>query len=472
MTFFNTGFAAEFLLLAVLYYNVRNGTAQLYILLAFSIFFYMTQDGAALPLLVFVCAVTSFASFPLLRAALSRHSSLIVVSAGIAIDMMVLFFFKYAGFAAGTLDPGFAGRHEWYTPFLLLPLPVGISFYVFHGVSLLADSYSGAYKPARQRGLREHVERTLLYLVFFPQLIAGPISKARMFMPQIEAKRFGDIDWSFAVQQLIFGYFCKLAIANNLADWTIRADPAYIAGFGTPDLLVLQFGYTIQIFADFAGYSSIAIGLAALLGYRLPQNFNFPYIAESFSEFWRRWHMSLSSWLRDYLYIPLGGNRKGRIRTYVNLMVVMGLGGLWHGASWNFAIWGLLHGGALSVERMFGGNRTGPSERWSIAVPLRIALVFFFVFLFWIPFRYKHFSDTVLFFETLYRNRTLHADPVQLFTVALLSTPIVAFHLHALASERSKIRLSPNARALIFGTMAFLALSNAGVGTPFIYFQF
>lgn len=181
--------------------------------------------------------------------------------------------------------------------------------------------------------LREHAGRTILFISFFPHLIAGPILKANDFYPQISHKKFNQINWERSFKTLVLGYFFKMVVADNLMDFTSSIIyPEYQSSL---TLLAMLFGYSFQIFADFAGYSLIAIGLAKLFGYNLMENFNFPYISSSFKEFWKRWHISLSTFLMEYLYFPLGGNRKGKVRTYINIMTTMILGGLWHGAAWS-----------------------------------------------------------------------------------------------------------------------------------------
>lgn len=212
--------------------------------------------------------------------------------------------------------------------------------------------------------------------------------KAHQFMPQIGKKAIRDVPFAEAVKWIIWGLFFKSFVADNLAQFTVWMDqPATFQGLGRYDLLALLFCYSYQIFADFAGYSAIAIGSAALLGYRLPINFNRPYTARSFSDFWRRWHISLSSFLREYLYIPLGGNRHGPIRTYVNLFVTMALGGLWHGAAISFLLWGVAHGLALCVERAFAPLARNLPSKGVAAVALQIGysgLIFALVSWLWL----------------------------------------------------------------------------------------
>src|SRR6185503_4842592 len=257
-----------------------------------------------------------------------------------------------------------------------------------------------------------HLRRTLLYLTFFPQLIAGPIAKAHFFYPQIGPKPLSGIDWPLAIRALVTGYFLKMVVADNLQDQTFWIAYPHFLNYSSLNLAAFLFGYSMQIFADFAGYSLIAIGLAALFGYRLPQNFDFPYLSQSFSEFWTRWHMSLSAFLREYLYYPLGGNRKGPLRTYANLMIVMTLGGLWHGAALSYAVWGAWH---------------------------RAALVFTFVSLAWLLFKLPNFSEAYAYSVALFENYRLPTNPAFLFLITLYSLPVIAYHaLHLMRARHGR----------------------------------
>ena len=229
-----------------------------------------------------------------------------------------------------------------------MTLPVAISFLTFHAISYIVDVYRGRLKASRSP------LDILLYISFFPHLVAGPIVRAHEFLPQLASPRRAE-DFGFGENMLLIlgGLFKKMVIANYLAVKfvdPIFTDPTQFSRF---DLVMAVYAYAIQIYADFSAYTDIAIGVAALLGYRFPQNFNQPYRALGIGDFWRRWHMTLSNWLRDYLYIPLGGNRGGRLMTARNLMLTMLLGGLWHGANWTFLIWGALHGAALVVDHAY-----------------------------------------------------------------------------------------------------------------------
>ena len=302
-----------------------------------SLFFY----GYGQPELLALLAVAVFGTYLFLVLALRNRQ--VGLPAGITFNLALLAFFKYKFLFIDPASPSLVDFAP--VDFLLkLPLPIGISFFVFHNISLLVDL-------TRQKAAPPKLTSVFLYIIFFPQLVSGPITRAEMFMPQIKPKYFADIPFVDAAKWIIVGFFFKLYVANNLNEMTSYMSFPLYETLQTQDRWLLVFLYSYQIYADFFGYSAIAIGLGLLFGYRLPINFNLPYISTSFSEFWTRWHISLSTWLRTYLYIPLGGNRHGAWRTYLNLMIVMGLGGLWHGAGLGYLMWGLLHGLLLVLER-------------------------------------------------------------------------------------------------------------------------
>lgn len=327
----------------------RSHVLRLAFLLAASYGFYMCWNWRYAGLLVGSTLLDFLVALQLARGnrAAVRKCLLVVSLAG---NLGVLFYFKYFNFLyASAVDCAtFAG---WSLPrtahdFLL---PVGISFYTFQSLSYTIDVYRGKLQPTNS------FIRFALFVSFFPQLVAGPIVRASEFLPQLQrAPVFDDRRAQRGLYLIALGLFKKICIADVLAATLLDRVYANPDGFGTVELLLAAYGYTFQIYCDFSGYSDIAIGAAALLGYELPINFNRPFLATSLRDFWRRWHISLSSWLRDYLYVPLGGNRGSRFRTQVNLMITMLLGGLWHGANWTFVIWGALHGAYLAIERALG----------------------------------------------------------------------------------------------------------------------
>ena len=286
------------------------------------------------------------------------------------------------------------------------------------------------------------------------------------------------MNFEYAFRCIVTGYFLKMVVADNLSSHTSWiAFPVY-KSLSTVTGMTLLFGYSMQIFADFAGYSLIGIGLATLFGYDLPQNFNFPYISRSLSEFWRRWHISLSTWLRDYLYFPLGGNKKGPRRTYINLALVMVLGGLWHGAAWSYAVWGAYHGLGLAVERFF--TREESAAPGILASVVRAGLVFTFVTLGWLLFKLPDFHEALEFLSFMKANLHMKNDLSMIAPVLLFSIPVVVYHLTNMdwLRERRQLWIQSNNRpyrnlvVAIYSLMIMSLVLNYGNSSLFIYFQF
>jgi alginate O-acetyltransferase complex protein AlgI len=325
-----------------------------WLIVAFSLMFVASWGLFSLALLLAV-AVVNFAVVRLAVAQDLRKRRRLVAGA-IVFDLAVLAVFKYWRF----IDANVAFLPDLKIGLLpTLGIPLAISFYTFHLISYLADFGGGRTKPL---SLRQY----LFYLCFFPHVVAGPIVRTWQLAPQLGKSRRVTGDFAFGVHLLVVGFFLKAVIANNIAD---AIDPIW--GGNPPwslsavDRWLVAFLYYCQIYSDFAGYTLMALGIARLLGYRLPPNFRGPILAATLQEFWRRWHRTLSFWLRDYLYIPLGGNRRGRARAVVNLFVTMALGGLWHGAGWNFLIWGGMHGIGLGGERLLRLDR-GVERKWLV----------------------------------------------------------------------------------------------------------
>lgn len=308
----------------------------------------------------------------------------------LVVVISTLFVFKYANFF---LDSGYSllGFRLW--PQLNLLLPLGISFYTFSTISYIVDVYKGVTKA------KESILDVGLYVIFFPSLLAGPIVRAEVLMPQFACN--ASVDWIVirsGVAQIVWGMLKKVYVADSIAPIAneVFASPENVSGLG---LVLGTLAYTVQVYCDFSGYSDIAIGSARLLGIELPKNFEKPYLAYSITDFWRRWHISLSNWLRDYLYIPLGGNRGGNLRTYANLMITMLLGGLWHGAGWNWVVWGGLQGAMLSIERATGLSSKPTSKmrylvRWLITLCLICTS--------WIFFRASNLNSAIVVLQRIF----------------------------------------------------------------------
>lgn len=454
MLFNSFDFLGFLVVVLVVYYLVPSGPRQVGWLILASLVFYSVEDPKLVLLLLGSIALNYGVSRLVSAGPLPRRFRWLVV--GISLNLSALALFKYGPLVCRTFDIK--------SPLEQLPLPIGISFFTFEGIMILVDSWRDSRDLDRPLRWTDQLGRVALLISFFPHLVSGPIVKARDFFPQVGRKLLKDVDLDLAFRSLIVGYFLKLVVADNLKEQTSHLQNGVIEYFSRAQLTAMLFGYSMQIFADFAGYSLIAIGLAALFGYRLPENFRYPYLAASFSEFWQRWHITLSSFLRDYLYIPLGGNRKGRLRTYFNIMVVMGLGGLWHGAAWSYAVWGLAHGVALVVERILGD--LFPKVRlWR---PLRIATVFLYVSFCWILFKLTEIEGVWMYLKTWWNNPVSHTNWRQFKAILLFSLPVPIYHL-------SSVYYPPwlkRREYLVYGLLIFLILTNSGPPATFIYFQF
>jgi alginate O-acetyltransferase complex protein AlgI len=300
-------------------------------------------------------------------------------------------------------------------------------------------------------------------------LIAGPIVKARDFLPQIVPKYLKEINREKVFKDLVLGYFLKMVVADNLKDFTFWIEYPYFQEYKTIDLIMMLFGYSSQIFADFAGYSLIAIGLAGLFGYQLRDNFNFPYIASSFKDFWKRWHISLSSFLMEYLYFPLGGSKKGKARTYINLFIVMALGGLWHGAAWSYMIWGFTHGLFLAMERfIFDKFKINPSRFNNIFYSFFVFTVVTFA---WLLFKLPDFSHVLLYIKTIFTNASFSFSKTLFLNIFIFSLPVYIYHFRKIFTSISKQK-TVDYRYVAYAIMIFLIISNSGTSGAFIYFQF
>lgn len=387
---------------------------------------------------------------------------------GVVLNLCILGFFKYYGFFMEQFsDLLYSAGWERDIPIMDVVLPVGISFFTFQGMSYQIDLHRGATKPASL------LDITLL-MGFFPHLVAGPIVRASHLIPQFQhIPRLTKSMAATGFVLILSGLAKKTVIASTLA--TEFVDPVFFdpTAHSSLDLLLAAYGYAVQIYCDFSGYSDMAIGLAALLGYRFPRNFDQPYRSHSLQEFWRRWHISLSQWLRDYLYISLGGSRKGKQRMYFALMTTMLLGGFWHGASWNFVIWGALHGAALVIERGWRDVRPQhwkPMPSWA-----SLLLTFHLVTLAWIFFRAAEFGDATSFLAGIgsLRGGALAITPL---TLGLIVLGLGLHFIPRNTIERSgmqvrHVSVAAAAGLFVVALVALEAMRPDGVA-PFIYYSF
>ncbi len=368
--------------LAVLSRRWKPSTAKV-LLAVFSALFYAAWDYRYLVLLLAVSVIDYYCAARIARCAAERSRRGWLL-ASVVSNLGILAYFKYYNFLADNTN-SLLGPLGVSVPYLNILLPAGISFYTFKSMSYTIDVYRRKLEPCRSQ-----LDYTT-FVTFFPELIAGPIVRASVFLPQMTRTMGPTVDRCVRGASLfLVGLTKKILIADRLSQ---IADPVFASPdlYSGPTLWLGVLAYTLQIYCDFSGYSDMAIGVAKMIGYDLPENFNMPYLSASITEFWHRWHITLSTWLRDYLYIPLGGNRKGRIRTYVNLMLTMLLGGLWHGASWNFVAWGLYHGVALAAHKWY---RERLGDRGGIPSWIAGPITFLFVMLGWVPFRCADFHST------------------------------------------------------------------------------
>jgi D-alanyl-lipoteichoic acid acyltransferase DltB (MBOAT superfamily) len=400
----------------------------------------------------------------------SRRKALLAVA--VAGDLSLLGYFKYYDFFVSSAH-NLAAEVGMGLPLSTraIVLPVGISFFTFMAISYVVDAYRGDFTPVT-------LGRFAAYLSFFPHLVAGPIVRPGELIPQMEVRRDPRrVDSSRAFYLIATGLFKKVVIANYLATHITDRVFAVPGSHSSAEILVAVYAYAVQIYADFSGYTDIAIGLALLLGFTFPQNFDSPYAAVSLRDFWRRWHMTLSRWLRDYLYIPLGGNRKGRVRTYANLMITMLLGGLWHGASWTFVVWGGIHGTGLAVEHA-RRDRPGYVEPTPgrAGIWLRRLLTFNVVCFAWIFFR----SDSIArAWQMITGLVTRWGAPSPLVTAGVLFWIVVGIASQYLPARVPRLVVARFSRLPLVGQAAVLgaalmlvnAMGPQGIA-PFIYFRF
>jgi len=442
----------------------RYSTAHKWWLLLASWFFYASWNWHYLGLILFTTTLDW--SLGPRFATSARPGKLIAIS--VVANLGILAVFKYGNFAIETANYGFQAIDAAFQFTALdLLLPVGISFYTFQSLSYTIDVYRGELQP------RKHFLDYALFVAFFPQLVAGPIVRASEFFSELDAPRKKDHqEAAYAITLIGLGFVKKVVFADGLAQ---VIDPTWdnLQTAQGWEVLLAIYGFAFQIYFDFSGYTDIAIGIALLFGFRFPTNFNYPYLATSLQDFWRRWHMTLSRWLRDYLYISLGGNRNGELATYINLSVTMLLGGLWHGASWNFVIWGGIHGAWLAFERAFllknkfWNSRANGLVRWFVT--------FHVVCFAWIFFRAPDFSTAMLALNKLV---SIDGTLLGLIWPSSLSIVLLVFlFAHFLGGTfdlKKRVGYGPLWLHVTATSLSILALIWFAPNhtAPFIYFRF
>jgi D-alanyl-lipoteichoic acid acyltransferase DltB (MBOAT superfamily) len=461
-------FLAVFGVFLIIYSFLKDGSkARSWYLILFSLFFYYKSSGPFLVLFLFM--IISDYWFARAIQKLKGTAKKLILMLSVAISLSFLLYFKYIDFFVFNINSLFGTKFDSYNLFL----PIGISFYTFQSISYLVDVYREELKAT------ENFRDYAFYMTFFPHLVAGPIVRAKDFLPQIynpvvlHSRFFGE-----AMFKITVGLLKKLLIADYLGKYVdiVHADPR---GFSGVEHLVSMYAYTFQIYFDFSGYSDIAIGLALLMGYRLKENFDLPYLATNITEFWRKWHISLSHWLRDYIYIPLGGSRNGPVRTYIFLMTTMLIGGFWHGADWRFVFWGFAHGFALAVHKLWLRYFKGFSKNL-VGNFFGLFLTFQFVSLCWIFFRANSFDSAFhgiikILLSTQWDGFYAFACARPEFSFVFLIAAILVFMPnHYRFRVYSIIVGFPiwSWLILLLGVLQVIVQFKDDVVPPFIYFQF
>lgn len=452
-------------LLLISYGSIRLRNA---FLLFASYVFYGAWDFKFL-LLILLSTLIDYSVATLLDITQNTRTRKILLWSSVVTNLGVLAYFKYADFGIESFAEllkafGFEAHYET----LNIILPVGISFYTFQTLGYVIDVYRRQLPACRDLG------NFALFVAFFPQLVAGPIEQAKHLIPQVEGRTFiSRQDLRIGTLWIFVGFFKKVVIADSLAPFVNEAfsHPENVSGIVS---LIAIFSFALQIYGDFAGYSLIARGVARIMGFHLVQNFNAPYLATSIRDFWHRWHISLSLWLRHYLYYSLGGNKQGKLTTYRNLFLTMLLGGLWHGAAWNFALWGAYHGVLLVVERLIIGDSPSAPRSLSLRI-LAILRTFVLVTFGWLLFRVESLNQFAIIVYNIVFNFRWEAN-VPSYLLATISCSLLLFVYHSFQErfQDELILLRLNVSALV-GIYTFILLCLWAVGfrpIPFIYFQF
>ncbi|MDP4231665.1 MAG: MBOAT family O-acyltransferase [Bacteroidota bacterium] len=472
---FNSLAFAIFLPVVLALYYVLPFKGQNRMLLVASLFFYAWWDWRFLGLLALTILIDFYASHAVYRAKTHKEKKRWMLISIIS-NITVLVIFKYSNFfvqsfASMLTKMGFAVH----APILQLVLPIGISFYTFMSMAYVIDVYRGELTPTR------HLFDFALFVCYFPHLVAGPILRAPQLLPQLTHERRVKLEQiRDGVALIVIGYVRKVLIADIIAPMVGEAF-TQMDSFGSGDLILRMYLFAIQLYGDFAGYSDIARGVSKLFGIELNLNFATPYLSQNITEFWRRWHISLSSWLRDYVYIPLGGNRKGKFRTYVNNFLTMLIGGLWHGANWTYVVWGGLNGLYLAVHKAYLDITGKPQKqslepaRWTFATPFKVFFIFTLAAFAFIIFRSPNFSSAAAYIAKMF---SFHGGITRIgSSIFILPFVLLSFLIDVAQytrwGERFVARIPMWQRAIVFGILfAFVLAAGADNSQPFIYFQF
>lgn len=469
MLFSSGVFWVLFLVFLPLYALLKRSRIQMTLfVVAFSLYFYYKSSGLFF-LMLMATSLVDWVVSRMISKLTDKSARRALMWFSIVLSLSILGYFKYANFFLWNWNAMVEGNFQ---PLDII-LPVGISFYTFQSISYVVDVYKKKIEPTRTW------LDYLFFLSFFPALVAGPIVRADYFLPQLSKNRRATSDeiWG-GLWLIIIGVVKKAVIADYIAQFNdlIFNDPSYYTGVQT---LMGVLGYTMQIYCDFSGYSDMAIGIALIMGFKLGINFDSPYQSRNLTEFWRRWHISLSSWLRDYLYIPLGGNRKGTLRTYINNFLTMLIGGLWHGAAWKFIFWGAMHGVGLAVHKACRPILQRIPDNW-FTVFISWAITFVYVSLLWVFFRAASFEDSLLIISNIFVDFSWNQIP-QFFEARMvwcvMMISLIVFHfVPQRVADRVQyifVRSPWIVKLVCFLSVVQLVIEFMSEEVaPFIYFQF
>lgn len=461
MVFSSTIFLFAFLPLFLACYYLSPMRARSALILVFSYIFYGWWRPDFLTLLVGV-TVLSYAFALAIDSAREESRRYRFLFAGVALNLLALAYFKYANFGVASFNAALVKLGFEALPWAHVLLPVGLSFYIFHAISYLVDIYRREAPPAR------NLVDFAAFIALFPHLVAGPVLRYHLLAAQFK-QRVHSVD-NFARGCVIFmiGFCKKVLIADAVAP---LADAAFLAEAPTlADAWLGTVAYTVQLFFDFSGYTDMAIGLALMIGFVFPENFNDPYTSRSITEFWKRWHMSLSNWLREYLYVALGGNRKGAVRTYINLFLTMLLGGLWHGANWTFVLWGAWHGAILAAERYWTAHFGKPLlPAW-----LGVLKTMLLVMIGWVLFRAADLAGALRMFEGMLGANGVALSPALQWQLTPERAGVLALAIVIIYTLPWLKRQHANPARYALLPLFVLAVATLASQsfTPFLYFQF
>lgn len=457
-----------YFLIANLLSKFLSQSIKNYILLLLSLLFYCWSGINYITLLLisifinYICGIIidNFKN----KGTLSKLTLII----GVLFNLLILFYYKYFNFSASIINNIFNSAISLRD----IILPLGISFITFQGISYIVDIYRGDAVS------NKNPLETALYITFFPKLVSGPIIKYKDFASQLKNRKESLKYFSYGIERIIIGLSKKVIISDILGETVDNIFTLSKSGIDTPTAWIGIICYTLQIYFDFSGYTDTAIGLGSLFGFKFIENFNYPYISKSITEFWRRWHISLSTWFKEYLYIPLGGNRKGKFRTYLNLFIVFFSTGIWHGASFNFIVWGLWHGLFMIIERMI------MKKDWYIKIPNFIKLIFtlFIIMIGWVFFRANGLKDAINYLSIMFGLKSF--DFITFNYRYLLSTKLIIWVILGVIFSTPFINNILNkfknniilefAQTITLGILFILSIIFIVNSTysPFIYFQF